>query len=154
MIVFPDSVCKGFDASVLPKRRPGRLSSSPWKSKWKVVNWPNRSAPPRPAPALDRPPRPAPTRLASPGPAAPCPTLSAPPVGCPGFGFDRCFSDTHWMSMLLRDLNYGGALPFQPQQHWGSQVVADRPLKNIAIFTCIALMGFVLCRHVQGRRVL
>ena len=42
---------------VLPKRCPGRLPSSPWRSKWKVVPWPNRSAPPCRAPAQPRPPR-------------------------------------------------------------------------------------------------
>ena len=72
---FLDSIYTGFRLFVPPEKRPGWLSSVPWKIKWKAVSWPHQpaavplrlAAPPRPAslcparPAAERqpvPPRP------------------------------------------------------------------------------------------------
>ena len=64
----PPSVYMGFRLFVLPKRRPGQLSTFPWGTGGTVVSWANEHAgfPTRPTP-----PRP------------------EPQVVCPGLVFDK-----------------------------------------------------------------
>ena len=65
-VVFFDSFYIGFCLFVLPKGRPGRVSSVPWKSKSTIVLWAHRPASLRPAPSCPDPPC-----LATPGSASP-----------------------------------------------------------------------------------
>ena len=68
----PPSVYMGIRWLVLPKSRPGQLSSMPWGGSGTVVSWENR---PVGVPSCPAPPRPT---------APPCAAPSRP-----GFGFDK-----------------------------------------------------------------
>ena len=90
---------------VLPKRLRGHLCSSLWKSKWKVVLWPNRSVPPCPGSAAPRSPRldsrrAARTPLASPGSVQPRPAVLRPARGMSGF----------WIRQVLKTENERSSL--------------------------------------------
>ena len=100
LVVFLDSVYKGFPSFVAPNKRPSHLFSVPWNARWTGVSLAHRPAavPSRPASPCPTPPHPAPPyppRPALPGPAPPCPSPPAPlrrlvpPVVCPGFGSDK-----------------------------------------------------------------
>ena len=75
----PRSVYIGFPLFVLPKGRPGHLSSTPWGARGSVVSWANRH--------VGVPSCPSPLRPGAPRCAAP-----PRPAVCPGFGLVRCCS--------------------------------------------------------------